>query len=268
MANESVEQVARKVSKAPYADDLRALYGNAVFDDPQRAFAAITEVLEVYQQEPSDFSPFSSKYDAYLRGLASLSTQEQRGLALFNEEDKGNCAHCHKSKPTAADAPPLSTDYGIVAIGVPRNRAIPANAESEYYDLELCGIATTALQDRDGVCGAFKAPSLRNVALRQNFFHNGVFHTLRDAVAFYAERDTNPEKWYPRNADGSIRKFDDLPTQYHEYVNDEPPSDRHPGDAPALSPEEVTDIVAFLQTLTDGYQLEPRSLATNRASPR
>ena len=81
-----------------------------------------------------------------------------------------------------------------------------------------------------------------------------MFHTLREAVAFYATRDTNPEQWYPRNADGSVRKYDDLPAQYQENINTDPPFDRRPGDPPALSDGEIDDIVAFLQTLTDGYR--------------
>jgi cytochrome c peroxidase len=98
-------------------------------------------------------------------------------------------------------------------------------------------------------------PTLRNVALRQALFHNGYFKTLKDAVTFYVQRDTNPEKWYPVNADGSVRKFDDLPARYQANVNvTEVPYDRQPGDAPALSDEEVDDVVAFLKTLTDGYQ--------------
>jgi cytochrome c peroxidase len=79
-------------------------------------------------------------------------------------------------------------------------------------------------------------------------------HSLRDAVAFYASRDTDPGRWYPRNADGSIRKFDDLPVAYQENINVEPPFDRHEGDAPALSPAEIDDIVAFLDILTDGWK--------------
>ena len=54
-------------------------------------------------------------------------------------------------------------------------------------------------------------PSLRNVALRGSLFHNGRFKTLKDALTFYVQRDTNPEKWYPLDADGSVNKFDDLP---------------------------------------------------------
>ncbi len=73
-------------------------------------------------------------------------------------------------------------------------------------------------------------------------------------MEFYVERDTNPEKWYPRGADGTVRKFDDLPVQYHANVNVEPPFDRHLGDRPRLSAEEIDDIIDFLHTLTDGYQ--------------
>ena len=98
-------------------------------------------------------------------------------------------------------------------------------------------------------------PSLRNVALRQALFHNGRFKTLKDALTFYVQRDTHPEKWYPLNADGSVNKFDDLPPQYHANVNTtEVPYNRRPGDAPALSDSEIDDVIAFLKTLTDGYE--------------
>ena len=63
------------------------------------------------------------------------------------------------------------------------------------------------MQDRPEYCGLFRTPSLRNVALRQTFFHNGVFHSLRDAVAFYVTRETDPGRWYPRNPDGSVRQL-------------------------------------------------------------
>jgi cytochrome c peroxidase len=94
---------------------------------------------------------------------------------------------------------------------------------------------------------------LRNVATRNTFFHNGIYHTLKQVMDFYVQRDTNPEKFYLRNADGSVRKFDDLPTQYQGNVNLDPPFDRKLGDKPALTDQENEDIIAFLGTLTDGY---------------
>ena len=107
----------------------------------------------------------------------------------------------------------------------------------------------------------FMTPSLRNVATRFVFFHNGRYHKLREAVAFYATRDTNPERWYPRNPDGSVRMLDDLPSRYVDNLNVEPPFDRHLGDKPALTDREIDDIVVFLGTLTDGYRASAGSAA-------
>ena len=145
----------------------------------------------------------------------------------------------------------------MIAIGVPRNRAIPANADAHYFDLGLCGPLRTDFTGRSDYCGLFRTPSLRNVALRQTFFHNGLVHNLREAIAFYVERDTNPGKWYPRGADGRIETFDDLPAQYRGNLNKEPPFGGKPGDRPVLTDSEIDDMVAFLKTLTDGYQPMP-----------
>jgi cytochrome c peroxidase len=79
-------------------------------------------------------------------------------------------------------------------------------------------------------------------------------------VRFYAERDTLPQKWYPRGPDGSILKFDDLPAPYRRNVDSQAPFDRHAGDRPALSEADIKDIVAFLNTLTDGF--DPRKSGT------
>jgi len=72
-------------------------------------------------------------------------------------------------------------------------------------------------------------------------------------VRFYAERDTKPQIWYPRRADGRILKFDDLPAAYAANLDTQAPFDRRAGDVPALSPQDIEDIVVFLQTLSDGY---------------
>jgi cytochrome c peroxidase len=72
-------------------------------------------------------------------------------------------------------------------------------------------------------------------------------------MEFYVQRDTNPEKWYPRDANGSVRKFDDLPAAYHANVDVDPPFGGHPGDRSALSDDEIDDVIAFMRTLTDGF---------------
>jgi cytochrome c peroxidase len=260
MANDSPAAVVAVVKNSAYADLLRRAFGAAIYADPEKAFDGIVQALEAYEQRYTEFYPYSSKYDAYLAGKAKLTETEARGLALFNDPAKGNCAHCHISARGWDGTPPQFTDYGLAALGAPRNAEIPANADPSFHDLGLCGPLRRDFLDRPEYCGMFKSPSLRNVALRRTFFHNGVFHTLKQVMEFYVERDTSPEKWYPRAGDGAVRKFDDLPSAYHANVNVEPPFDRRPGDKPALSGPEIDDIIAFLQTLTDGYAGETPKL--------
>lgn len=251
MADASVDEVVAKVQRAPYAARIRDAFGARVFDDKAQAFKAVLLSLETFQQSPAEFYPYSSKYDAWLRRETSLSAAELRGLAAFNDPARGNCARCHPSGMRNG-AFPQFTDFGFAALGAPRNPAIPANADRRYFDLGLCGPQRTDLTDKKEYCGMFRTPSLRNVATRRVFFHNGVAHRLEDAVRFYAERDTEPQKWYAAK-DGVTAKFDDLPAQYQGNVDAQAPFGRHLGDAPALSQPEIDDVVAFLQTLTDGY---------------
>ena len=209
----------------------------------------MTLALHQYQLEDADFWPFSSNFDAFLRGRATLADAEQRGLALFNAPGKGNCAACHPSARAADGSHPLFTDFSYDNLGVPRNPALARNADPTFFDLGLCARPAGDLAKRLDLCGAFKVPSLR----RANF-HNGRFSTLKDAGTFYVQRDTHPEKWYPRGTDGVLRQFDDLPGALHGNVNtSEAPYNRRPGDLPALDDAEIDDLIAFLRTLSDGY---------------
>ena len=67
-----------------------------------------------------------------------------------------------------------------------------------------------------------------------------------------------PEKIYPRGADGTVQKYNDIPARFRANVDvADPPFDRAPGDAPAMTEDEKHDMIAFMQTLTDGYLPEP-----------
>ncbi|MFL6664954.1 MAG: cytochrome-c peroxidase [Rhizobacter sp.] len=252
MANGSVAEVVDRLSRATYADEFKRVFGADIFQRPDDAFARMTLALQQFQREDPALRPFSSKYDEFLRGRASLTEQELRGLALFNRGDKGNCAACHPSSKSADGTHPLFTDFSYDNLGVPRNPALAHNADPAFFDLGLCAREGGDMAARTDLCGAFKVPTLRNVALRRVFFHNGRFTTLKDTLTFYVQRDIHPEKFYPVDADGSVKKFDDLPAEYRANVNtSEAPYNRRPGDAPALSDAEIDDVIAFLQTLTD-----------------
>jgi len=252
MANGSKAEVVAKLAAAPYAQDFLDLFGSTAFADVEGAYLRMSLAVQQYEREDVAFRPFSSKYDAFLRGELQLSPQELRGLALFNSPTKGNCAACHPSARGSNGSMPLFTDFSYDALGVPRNMQIPANADPTYLDLGLC--QRPELADRKDLCGAFKVPSLRNVARRKGFFHNARFTSLKDAITFYVQRDTNPEKFYPVDQNGTVLKFDDLPPEYHRNVNTvEVPYNRRPGEAPALDEAEIDDLMAFLGTLDDGF---------------
>lgn len=262
MANASPADLVAKLMNAPYAADFAKVFGATIFSDPGVALQKVGFALASYQLEDADFHPYDSKYDAYLAGKVALSDQEQRGLALFDDPAVG-CAGCHLDKIGAdglAGSSPVFTDYEFETLGVPRNAALPANADPAFFDLGICGpLRTGAIAQKSRYCGMFKTPTLRNVANRQVFFHNGYFKTLKDTLHFYVERDTDPGLWYPPNPDGSVDKFDDIPVAYRSNVDViDPPFDRSIGGQPALTDAQIDDVIAFLQTLNDGYQLPAR----------
>jgi cytochrome c peroxidase len=255
MANATKADVVARLNKATYADEFRAVFGGAIFDNAEQAFSRIVLALQQFEKEDPRFQPFDSKYDQFLAGKAALSDAELRGLALFNNPAKGNCAACHTSARGADGSAPLFTDFSYDNLGVPRNTRIPATRDPAYFDLGLCGPDRTDQAARHDLCGAFKVPTLRNVATRKTFFHNGAFTNLTDVVRFYVRRDTNPEEWYPPGPDGVVDKFNDLPPPLRKNVNtSEGPYNRQPGMAPALDETEIADLVQFLGTLTDGYR--------------
>ena len=133
---------------------------------------------------------------------------------------------------------------------MPRNTS-QATANPAFFDLGLCGPQRSDLAGRSDLCGLFRTPSLRNVALTAPYFHNASFATLEDVVSFYATRDTNPARWYP-TVNGQVQLYNDLPAAYRGNLQRGAPFVRA-GQAPQLSPQDVADIVALLQTLTDGF---------------
>jgi cytochrome c peroxidase len=210
-----------------------------------------------YQIEEPSFHSYTSKFDYWLEGKATLGENELRGYKLFNDPAKANCAGCHVDQASPDGLPPLFTDHQYEALGAPRNPALVGNKNPSYFDLGVCGPIRSDMADQKQFCGMFLTPTLRNTAVRRTYFHNGVFHTLQQVMDFYNFRDTNPEKVYPRSADGSVQKLNDIPEQFRANVDvNDPPFDRHPGDTPAMTAQEEADIIAFLQTLTDGYKPE------------
>jgi cytochrome c peroxidase len=253
----SIAIVAKKLRRAPYAKHFTELFGATIFRNPQMLVSEAMFAVARYQIEEPSFHPYTSKFDYWLEGKASLSESELRGYKLFNDPDKANCAGCHTSQPSADGLPPLFTDHQYEALGAPRNPALVDNKDPNYFDLGVCGPIRTDIADQKQYCGMFLTPTLRNTATRHAYFHNGVFQTLQQVMDFYNFRDTDPAKVYPRAADGTVQKLNDIPEQYRANVDvSDPPFNRHLGETPAMTAQEEADIIAFLETLTDGYKPE------------
>jgi cytochrome c peroxidase len=252
MANDDPAQVVARVNAAPYAALFHQVFG-AQAEGPA-AFDSVLAALQSFQLEDPSFHPYTSKFDLYSGNKigGALTAAELRGARVFSDPRRGNCGSCHFSGPGLNGSSGLFTDFSYEAIGVPRNREIPANGDERYYDLGICGPLRA---DHDGkLCGMFKTPTLRNVATRSVFFHNGVIHSLEKAVRFYNTRDTNPELWYPK-VGRRVQKFDDLPPAYRDNIDPQGPLDGRPAGArPPMSEREVADLLCFLRTLTDDYR--------------
>ena len=225
--------------------------------DSGKAYDQIAEAIAAYEKSRA-LSPFNSKFDAVLRGEEQFTQLEAEGFALFKDTEKGNCLACHAGNPESKNPQDwIFTDFTYDSLVAPRNSEIPDFKDPSFFYLGLCKQARLTSRMPEGfdlasVCGAFKVPTLRNVAVTGPYMHNGSLKTLRDVVKFYVTRDTNPELWYPTDSSGKVQKFNDLPEIYHGNVNTgEVPYDRKPGEEPRLNDAEIDAVESFLRTLTD-----------------
>jgi cytochrome c peroxidase len=189
----------------------------------------------------------------------------------------------------AANLPhPVSPISGVPLDYVPAQSNVPADSEYAYYDMGLCGPFAPPANDPNPrrsfattttLCSVFKVPTLRNIALTSPYFHNGEFATLHKVLQWYVTRDINNNTgnnptpvppgpggnpYFPVgtayvNADGTpgLYQYNDLPVDYDANVNigEVPytPPTFAGGQAPTLTAAEIDEVVAFLCTLTDGF---------------
>ncbi len=178
MANTNMDDVSDKLQRTSYKGDFLKLFGPNIFRSKDLAISEAMFAIARYQVEEQSFHPYSSKYDYWLEGKARLSQAELHGLRLFNDPNKGNCAGCHLCKASADALPPMFTDYQYEALGVPRNNKLAANRNPGFFDMGICGPFRIDLKGQTQYCGMFLTPTLRNVATRHAFFHNGVYGSL------------------------------------------------------------------------------------------
>ncbi|SHF78875.1 cytochrome c peroxidase [Arenibacter palladensis] len=178
-------------------------YPNRLKDEPI-LLKEITNAIAAFQ---SSLVSLNSKYDQYAHGYdGALNKNEIEGLNIFRSF-VARCAECH--------TPPLFTNQQFAVIGTPEPDGLPIDpgAEIPFNDKSLRG--------------AFKVPSLRNIAQTAPYMHSGRFKTLRETVQFYTDGRGHAAP------DG-----ENLLIHWHIWE-------------PNLTDYELDRLVDFLKTLTD-----------------
>ena len=261
MANPSRSAVVKKVRRTPYARLFEEVYGQGALDETHRAYDLIADSIAAFERSPA-FNRFSSKYDAYLAGEARLSAKELRGLRVYEDPAKGNCAACHPNRPSEDGSPPSFTDFTYDNLGVPRNPDNPFYALRPefnptgwaFVDRGLGASVGSAAED-----GKFKVPTLRNIAVTGPYMHNGYFRNLHAVVEFYNNRDVKPACRDAMTRERNVLRQGCWPvSEVAENVNHDELGNL------GLTDREMDDLVAFLNTLTDGYRPAHRRASDQR----
>lgn len=185
----------------------RQMFAEAFQEREREAPIKLNEIYTALAAFQSSLVSLNSKYDRYAHGYhQALNEKEIEGLNVFRSF-VARCAECH--------TPPLFTNQQLAVIGTPEPNGLPLDpgAEIPFNDKSLRG--------------AFKVPSLRNVAKTAPYMHSGKFKTLRETVEFYT-----------KGRGHAVPQGEQLYIHWHIWN-------------PELSDYELDRLVDFLKTLTD-----------------
>lgn len=241
--NNTVEGLAKKLRATSYYGSLKAVYGEALDTSDQAAVDAAADALAVFQQT-EQFQPFTSKFDYAEFDLVELTQQEFEGHHIF--QGKGMCIDCHSGR---FDGDDLFSSYRHHNIRVPVNPELafytqPKSVNPEgkaFIDIGLGLNTRLTAEDQKLARGLFRSPSLRNIALTPPYMHNGVFKTLEEVIDFYNDIDSKG----PPELSENMSSLLSTPLE--------------------LTEQEKAALIAFLKTLTDGYEVPAETYRTLKA---
>jgi cytochrome c peroxidase len=153
--------VAAISSIAIYPSMFEAAFGTqeVTFDRIKKAIAQFVRTLV----------SSNSKFDQWLRGEENLSEDEMAGYILFTTEEGGDCFHCHGGGGNALMTTNLFYNNGKDTVfNDPRDRFAVTQNPSDH--------------------GAYRAPTLRNIALTGPYMHDGRYKTLDEVIEFYSSQ--------------------------------------------------------------------------------
>lgn len=153
------------------------------------------------------FISANSRFDKYMRGETQLTNDELAGFILFTTEEGGDCFHCHGSSGNPLFTTNLFYNNGKDTV---------FNTSDDRY----------AVTGKIADIGAYKATTLRNIAVGGPYMHDGRFQTLDQVIDFYSH---------------NVRMSDHISPLMHHVSNG----------GIQLTPAEKVQLKAFLYSLTD-----------------
>lgn len=171
---------------------------------------------------------FRSAYDRYIAGdKSALSDSAKRGMQLFNSE-RLECFHCHDGHlftDSVRDSSMLVVETPFHNTGIYNIDGAGGYPEPNTGAHEVTGRAVEM--------GAFRAASLRNVAVTAPYMHDGSIATLAEVIRTYAAGGRNITEG-EHIGDGRRNPYKDSFIAGFD-----------------ITEEEIADVIAFLNSLTD-----------------
>jgi cytochrome c peroxidase len=265
----------------------------------QQAFDEFAQAIAAYEIS-SSVSPFTSKFDGFLADSTTtpLTAQEQRGYALFR--GKAQCNTCHldgrsntatgSDTGAATSVQPMFTDFTYNNLGLPRNVILPWYFENTPDQFGFTGNPLGLGFTDEGVGlfldgfngpppnlswgeflptfeGKFQTSTIRDVGqvpykgFVKAYMHNGYLLSLKEVVHFYNTRDVFPFPVLSGHCPkGTVEKVTCWP------MPEDPNNENMTIGKLGLTDAEENDLVAFMETLTDGFIVPAATSASMPAS--
>ncbi len=230
-----IDLAERMKESEEYVQHFKDVYGDR--DKYIISSWSISNALAAYV---ASLSSWDSPFDQYARGETDQYPESaQRGFNLFM--GKAACGTCHFAPVFNGTVPPKYAESESEVLGVPMTN----DTINVIIDPDLGRLANGRTRDQlEHFAYSFKTTTVRNVALTAPYMHNGVYNTLEEVVDFY-------------NRGGGAGMGMELE---HQTL---------PFDNLSLNKQEMIDIVAFMETLTDttGMTFVPKYLPKFASHP-
>ncbi|SMP32733.1 cytochrome-c peroxidase [Chryseobacterium profundimaris] len=213
--NTSYENIIKKINANPqYKQAFKKAFKKGNINRENFSKALSSYVASLYSYE--------SDFDQFMRNEKEISSDAKKGFNLFM--GKANCATCHFAPNFSGLVPPFFNENESEVLGITTK---PIDQKPLELDTDKGRINSPVKKENSWIYeNSFKTVTVRNIALTKPYFHNGAFSTLEEVMEFYNEGGGEGLGLKMKNQTLAADKLN-------------------------LTPIEVKQIIAFLNSLTD-----------------